>query len=155
MDEHRLNALLQGIRELYQELEASEGAEPEARRHGLSMARVRLATLEDGTELPEAIHAGIERARRHLAELALAFYREGGCDDLDEAGRQAYLDEHAEPLTRLDGIGPTLARRLFAHGLVTPEQVQASDEAALVEVPGLNAGHRARILRALGQGEAD
>lgn len=153
MDEHRLSALLQGIRELYQELEVTEGAEPEARRHGLSMARVRLATLGNGTELPEEIHEGIARARRHLAELALAFYREGGCDDLDEVDRQAYLDEHAEPLIRLNGIGPTLARRLFAHGLVTPEQVQASDETALAEVPGLNAGHRARILRALGQGD--
>ncbi|MBF8222136.1 helix-hairpin-helix domain-containing protein [Halomonas sp. 328] len=154
-DDARITALLQAIRELHQEIEHAEGADAETRRHVLSMARVRLATLEVPDSLPETIREGVNRAHRHLAELALALYREGGCDDLDEAARQAYLDEHAEPLTVIAGIGPTLARRLFLHGLVSHEQLETVDEATLARVPGLNAGHRARILRALGPGETD
>lgn len=154
MEDAQISALLQAIQELHQEVEGAEGADAETRRHVLSMARVRLSTLEVPASLPEAIHDGLHRAHRHLAELALALYREGGCDDLDEAGRQAYLDEHAEPLTAIAGVGATLARRLFLHGLVSREQLEDVDEVTLARVPGLNAGHRARILRALGRGEA-
>lgn len=99
-----------------------------------------LARQHDFIDLPV-----LDDVQRDADHLACSLYRQGACDNLDQAARTAFVDRHAKALTALDGIGPVSARKLFAHGIGDLEQLRALGPDGLGSVEGLSAATLARI----------